>query len=273
MNKDANMHEPTLPTYDPGWAERWARSDRLLKAMQARGEYDAEYQVYLAGLHRAYEAQFRTVREVWDHDLKHALFRGKRVNAPVPELPADATLEEAKALIERFRQDVQDAEYASERPVSCDPAELVAFSTPARRGCRRSIVPLTLDGSGDRPPVRCLVVTETVADEAHVCFVWQRDGGSLCDEIERLATHVYCDKLAPALSRGWLRCWRPGRGYEPGQVFFHEYDPWHVKSGLARLHDEFSSVQLTWHDGRGFVGPVWKKLGSVPLFRRIRGCV
>ena len=25
MNKDANMHEPTLPTYDPGWAERWAR--------------------------------------------------------------------------------------------------------------------------------------------------------------------------------------------------------------------------------------------------------
>ena len=238
----------------------------MLQAMSARGEFGDDYQVYLRVLYEAYAAQFRTVEEVWAHDLRYAVLGAAGVDVPVPQLPPGACVADAKTLIRAYNQDVQDAKNASRRPVPADPAGVVAFTTPARRHCRRFLEPLELKRSQAGPPVRCLLMLEMTAREAHVCFVWQRDGGSVCNEIERLATHVYWDRFAASFAQRMLRPWLQRHLYQPDRIFFYEYDPWQEKTGALPAYDKFSSVQLAWVDGKGFGDPSWTHHKSVPPY-------
>lgn len=258
--------QPTLPTFDPEWKVRWDRANQLLLAMQARGEFGDDYQMYLGVQHKAYAAQFLTVEHVWAHDLRYAMFDAAGVDVPIPQLPPGASVDDAKALIARYRQSLDDARYLARRPVPADPIGVVAFTTPPRPHCRRSVEPLKLARSKAGPPVECLVVVEATAEEAHVCFIWQTDGGSVCNQIERLAAHVYWDRFAATLPKRVLNPWRCGRSYAPDRILFHEYDPWFTKTGAMRTLDSFSSIQFDWTDERGFGNPQWTHHKSVPLF-------
>lgn len=205
MEEHEATHDTVLSTYDPNWSERWDRAHRLLKAMGERREFGPDYDLYLRALFEAYAAQFRTVKEVWEHDLRLAPPCPAGLDVAIPQLPAQASVADVKSLIRQYREDIEAAEEDLDRPAPVDPPGLVAFITPAQPGCERYVEQLTLERSADGEAVECLLVIEATVRQAHACFVWQKEGGSVCNEVERLATRICRDRFA---SGAWTSRWR-----------------------------------------------------------------
>jgi len=268
MEEHEATHDTVLSTYDPNWPERWDRAHRLLKAMGERREFGPDYDLYSRALYEAYAAQFRTVKEVWEHDLRLAPPCPAGLDVAIPQLPARASVADVKSLIRQYREDIEAAEEDLDRPAPVDPPGLVAFTTPAQPGCERHVEQLTLERSADGQAVQCLLVIEATVGQAHACFVWQKEGVSVCNEVERLATRIYRDRFA---SGSWTSRWRRllerkrGHSYSPACLSFYEYDPWHLKlAGLRR--DDFSLVRLTWAGRLGFTDPKWVSYRDVPPY-------
>ncbi len=268
MEEHEDTNDTVLATYDPNWSGRWEQTHRLLKAMGERREFGPDYDLYSRALHEAYYAQFRTVKDVWEHDLKWAPSCPAGLDVAIPQLPARASVADVNRVFKRYREDVEAAEEDRDRPAPVDPPGLIAFTTPAQPGCERHVEQLTLEGSGDGQAVHCLLALEVTVSQAHVCFIWQKDGGSVCNEVERLATHVYRDRFASGFSTSrWRRLLvRKGEHfYSPASLSFYEYDPWHLKSAGLR-YDACSLVSLTWAGRLGFTDPKWVSCESVPPY-------
>lgn len=268
MAEHEDTNDTELSTYDPNWLERFERAHRVLNAMGRRREYGPNYDLHVSALHAAYAAQFRTVKEVWEHDLKFAPSCPAGFDVAIPQLPARASVADVKFLIWRYHEDINAAEEDRDRPAPVDPPGLVAFTTPAQPGCERHVEQLTLESSAEGQAVECLLAIEVTDSQAHVCFIWQKDGGSVCNEIERLATHVYRNCFASGL---WTSRWRRlllrkgEHSYSPASLSFYEYDPAHLKSAGQR-YDACSLVSLTWSGRLGFTKPKWVSCESVPPY-------
>jgi hypothetical protein len=277
-----------LATYDPDWQVRWERCHVALEASRAEQQadetafdvdLDARFSRELDELHAAYHARFGTVEEYRDHFMALDAESARGLDVPLPHFPDGASLQEVDDLLSRFRADTHDARRERHRPLAANPPNVAAFTTPPQAGCERVIEDLCLPGSPEGRSVDCLMITEATAQDVHVCFVSRRDGGSIPNNIERLATDVFRERFAP---RGrWQRA-RAAFGhcavgtYRPASLHFYDYLPWNV-SGTHFCLEEFCSVSLTWST-QGFVRPEWTRLCSTPVFvaetaRRLRGQV
>lgn len=267
-----------LATYDPDWEQRWERANAALQASHAEQRLPgsvlsegcrARGMAELGELHAAYHAQFRSVEEYRDHFMAFNLrLLDCARQVPLPHFPEGASLDQVRDLIGRFQADCSNAEAERHRPQPVDPPELLAFRTPARPASQRLVENLSLPACGEGAAVACRVVMEATAHDLHVCFVSETGGGSVCDNIERLATGLIVGRFVSTTvserMRGSVGMRRPGT-YSPQSIHFYDYWPWDCGTGGPR-QDEFSVVQLDWSRREGFCNPSWTELPSVPPY-------
>ena len=266
-----------LTTYDPDWKARWERCHAVITASRAEqrtqdwkvnAELDARCSRELDALHAAYHARFQTVEEFRDHFMALDLGFAHGLDVPLPQFPEGASLEEVEALLARFRDDREYARREKYRPLAADPPDLTAFTTPARAGCERVIGQFSLPESLEGGAGECLLIMEATPRNVHVCFVSCLNGGSICINIERLATRLYRNRFAP---RGLWQQLRASAGlsasgtYMPKAMIFYDYQPWNL-GGSSFYDEDFSAVEMAWNSQLGFVKPAWKRFRNTPVF-------
>lgn len=261
-----------LDTYDPDWEARWeaanARCDALRPAMLARhangqrAACAAEWRKASDALHSAFHAQFRTVDD----------FRGFRVDwfaaghdgeEPATAIPDGLTLQELHAHLDRLSATARAAVRERERLPPRDPPGLAAFRTPASVDAERHVAHLELDIPDHSRSVRCLLAVEATPHAAHLCFVWVRDGGSVCNDIEALATYLCRERLYRR--RGWRGLFglRGMGGHWTADIAIYEYDPFRASDSSQ---DSFERVAMRWDHSKGFADPSWHAYPSVPVW-------
>ncbi len=266
-----------LATYDPDWKARWERCHAVITASHAERhaqdgaanpELDARCSRELDELHAAYQARFRTVEEYRDHFMALEIEFTRGLDVPLPDFPDGASLPEVDKLLNRFLADAQDARRERHRPQPADPSNLAAFATPTQTGAERLVERFFLPESYEGGAVDCLLIMEATAQQVHACFVSRRDGGSICNNIERLATDLYRNRFEPRgrwqRARAFLGLTTPGR-YRPESMVFYDYLPWNL-GGTNPCTEDFSSVALTWEEERGFVHPTWQRFPTTSVF-------
>ena len=264
-----------LSTYDPDWQARWDRCHAALTASRAEqrvqdwacdAELDARCSRELDELNDAYHSRFQTVEEYRDHVMAFDVGFARGLDVPLPHFPDGASLQEVNALLSRFWADTQDARRERHRPQAADPPNLMAFTTPPQVGCERVIEEFFLPRSWEGGPVDCLLIMEATPKIVHVCFVSRRDGGSVPNNIERLANEIYRSRFEPRgrwqRVRDFFGIVKPGT-YRPEALVFYDYLPWNL-GGTNLCKEDFSSVTLTWHGELGFRDPKWQSFPSTP---------
>jgi len=138
MEEHENTNDTVLATYDRNWSDRWERTHRLLKTMGERREFGPDYDLYSRALHEAYYAQFRTVKDVWEHDLKWAPSCPPGLGVAIPQLPARASVADVSRVIRQYREDIEAAEEDLARIIhekcAIKAKPLISFTT-MRMGC------------------------------------------------------------------------------------------------------------------------------------------
>lgn len=263
-----------LDTYDPDWEARWERANARCEALRATlgtglkltvaqsTARTAEMEVAARTLQNAFDAQFRTVNHYRDHWLKwfSASHDGEQ---PATTVPDGLTMPELRTHLDRLSATAWLAVRKRDRPAPQDPPGLGAFRTPAGANVQRHVERLELDIPEHGRSVRCLLAAEVTRPAAHVCFIWVKDGGSPCNDIEGLANHA-CRTLL-SCRRGWrglLGLRVPGQ-FRPGDVAFYEYDPIWASEWSK---DAFSRVEMRWDGHKGFTDPSWHSYPSIPAW-------
>lgn len=259
---------PLLRTYDPDWETRWTSARTSLEQCAARGDLkSAIYDDALGAMQTAYDAQFRSGREFFEH-YAHFLapLPGSGLQITEVYCPEEVSIDDASALLAEYRASVKRARAAKSRRPAEDPFGLLAFRTPASADTQRLTERFSLVLPGLRHSIETLLVIEATSTKLAICFIQLPDGGSVTNWIERLATAVFNEHPALRLSR--TRSFLFGRWrlrYGPTDVAIYEYLPWSGEPGAA---DDFDEVHLDWSRKDGFINPRWSSFPSVPRLLR-----
>ena len=263
-----------LDTYDPEWEARWETANARCEALLAtpgteqrltvaqRAARTAEMKAVARTLQDAFDAQFRTVDDYRDHWLKwFPVSHGRE--QPATAIPDGLTLPDLRTHLARLSASAPIALRQRDCPAPQDPPGLAPFRSPQPADVERYVEHIELHIPGYLEPARCLLAVETTPCAAHLCFIWVKDGASVCDHIEALATHVYRERLR--MQRGWrslLGLRVPGQ-YRPRDVAIYEYDP----IGASEWsNDGVDQVVMHWDRHVGFVDPHWRIYPSVPVW-------
>jgi hypothetical protein len=228
------------PEYDPDWKGRFDRA--LAKANASRSSED------LAVMHRAFWAQFRTMREIRDFHFdslrKKAEISGLEII--LPEVGDDCTWEQIAEAYGRGDDAINERYMENYKKPYAQPEGLEAFGDD-NEGIQRQVERFEYSGFWGSPSA-CIVTSEYQGKSAYICFTLILGAGtSPINMMEDLATMIYKDRLSDR--------------YKPDQVHWFAY--FHFRGFTG--HEGFMEACMRWdRKQKQYKDPSWTHFASIP---------
>lgn len=228
------------PEYDPDWKGRFDRA--LAKVNASRNSED------LTVMHRAFWAQFRTMREIRDFHFdslrKKAEVSGLEII--LPEVGDDCTWEQISDAYGRGDDAINERYVTHYKKPYAQPDGLDAFGED-KASTQRLVERLEYSGFWDSPSA-CIMTAEYQEKSAHICFTLIKGAGtSPINMMEDLATLIYKDRLADR--------------YKPDQIHWYAYFHFRGISG----HEGFMEACMRWdRKQKHYKDPSWMHFSSIP---------